>query len=142
MRGSTQQLSLFPPSVGSRPVTIADLELYCQRLKEELLKEIRVMVQDQPKPPPAKWLKNKAAAALLGISVRTLQDIRDKGIVPHSRIGRTIYYDPEDIDREIERRKGRGRHHPEFYTTKSCPTSARQPRPTPSPRKKHPTSNR
>jgi len=120
MRGKPEQLSLFPPSMGNRPVTLTDLELYALRLKVELLKEIKIMLHEQPQPPVQKWLKNKAAAAMLGISVRTLQDLRDKGIVPHSRIGRIIYYDPQDIQREIERRKGRGRHHPEYYKAQPC----------------------
>lgn len=122
-----KQLSLFPPSMANRPVSIADLELYFQRFKLEILREISSMLIDQPKGPPVKWLKNKAAAALLGVSLRTLQDLRDKGIVPHSRIGRIIYYDPQDIQQEIERRKGRGRSHAELNSAPICPKPSGQP---------------
>jgi hypothetical protein len=142
MRRTTEQLSLFPPAMASRPVTVADLELHFRKFKLELLKEISFLVTDQPKAPPVKWLKNKAAAALLGVSLRTLQDLRDKGIVPHSRIGRIIYYDPLDIQQEIERRKGRGRSHPETNRTSSCakPPGRRHAQPTY--RAKHPLSGR
>jgi len=98
-----------------RPVTLADLQAFQKSLKEQLLKEIKVILLDQPQPPPRKWLKNKAVAEMLGISAGTLQTLRDNGTIPHSRIGRNIYYDPRDIDKEIERRMSFGRSHMNQY---------------------------
>ncbi|HVU97768.1 MAG TPA: helix-turn-helix domain-containing protein [Puia sp.] len=128
--------------MANRPVTVTDLELHFRKFKLEILKEISLMVSDQPKATPARWLKNKAAAALLGVSLRTLQDLRDKGIVPHSRIGRIIYYDPEDIQQEIERRKSRGRSHPELNATPTCSNPAGRSLPGRKTRKQDPASGR
>jgi hypothetical protein len=94
-----------PLKLASRQVTQTDLK----ELKEELLKEIKIMIHDQPKPPKRKWLKNKAVMDLLEISPGTLQVLRDKGTIAHTRLGRTIYYDPDDIEKELQRRKANGR---------------------------------
>ena len=142
MRRASNQLALFPTAQESRPVTISDFELHFTKFKVEILKEIDFMLNHQPKAPPAKWLKNKAAAELLGVSLRTLQGLRDRGIVPHSRIGRVIYYDPEDIKQEIERRKGRGRSHPEINTTPTCPKKSKHDSARNTSSKRYPASGR
>lgn len=80
-----------------------------QALKEELLEELRHLLIEQPPKPEKKWLKNKTVRELLDVSAGTLQSLRDNGILPFSRIGRHFYYDPTDIERVLEQRKGLGR---------------------------------
>jgi len=73
MAKEVHQLSLFPLGAKEQPVTCANLERFGKVWKEDLLKELAIMLCNQPKLSLQKWLKNKAAAALLGVSLRTLQ---------------------------------------------------------------------
>ncbi len=45
-----------------------------------------------------KWLDNQEVCEILGISVRTLQTYRDKGLLPYSCIKHKIFYKPEDVE--------------------------------------------
>jgi hypothetical protein len=100
-----------PPDPQDQPATLRDLHTLLRALKRELLTEIKMLVRDQPKPSTKKWLKNKDVMALLDVKRATLQALRDDGTLPYSRIGRNFYYDPEDIEAEIKRRKTLGRYH-------------------------------
>jgi hypothetical protein len=91
-------------------VTIADLQTFKTEFKEELLKEIKLIVVNQPSPPHKKWLKSSEVRSLLEISRGTLQTLRDNGTIPHCRIGNIFYYDPAEIDKEILKRKSQGRN--------------------------------
>jgi hypothetical protein len=110
MQAVSNNSSSNPLKVASLPVTQSDLK----ELKEKLLKEIKIMLHDQPKPPKRKWLKNKAVMDLLEISPGTLQVLRDNGTIAHTRLGRNIYYDPDDIEKELQRRKAKGRTRPNY----------------------------
>lgn len=52
------------------------------------------------------WWTNQEVCQLLGISLRTLQSYRDKGIIPYSQVGHKCYYKVNDIERFIEENKG------------------------------------
>jgi len=43
------------------------------------------------------WLDNQDVCRLLNISPRTLQTLRDNGMLAHSRINHKIYYKPQDV---------------------------------------------
>ncbi len=45
------------------------------------------------------WLDNQEACQRLSVSKRTLQNLRDSGILPFTKIGAKVYYKPVDIDR-------------------------------------------
>lgn len=45
------------------------------------------------------WWDNQDVCRLLGISLRTLQTYRDKGLLPYSQVGHKCYYKAEDIAR-------------------------------------------
>ena len=49
-----------------------------------------------------KWLSSEEVCHLLMISKRTLQNYRDRGILPFAQIGRKIYYKASDIDEYLE----------------------------------------
>ena len=45
-----------------------------------------------------KWLDNQEVCDILGISKRTLQTYREKGLLPFSQIKHKIFYKPGDIE--------------------------------------------
>jgi len=49
------------------------------------------------------WLDSEQVCSLLRISVRTLVNYRQKGILPYSQIFRKIYYKASDIEEYLER---------------------------------------
>lgn len=51
------------------------------------------------------WWDNQDVCRLLGISLRTLQTYRDKGLIPYSQVGHKCYYKVEDIERFMEENK-------------------------------------
>ena len=47
---------------------------------------------------PVKWLDNQQACIRLSASKRTLQNLRDSGVLPFTKIGAKVYYKPADIE--------------------------------------------
>jgi hypothetical protein len=47
---------------------------------------------------PQKWLDNPRACLRLSASRRTLQSLRDSGMLPFTKMGAKIFYKPEDIE--------------------------------------------
>lgn len=45
-----------------------------------------------------RWLDSEDVCKILGITKRTLQTYRDKGMLPFSRIRNKLFYRPEDIE--------------------------------------------
>ena len=50
---------------------------------------------------PEKWLSGREVCALLGISIRSLQNYRDSGKLGYSQTGNKLYYKSADIERLI-----------------------------------------
>lgn len=50
---------------------------------------------------PDKWLSGHEVCALLGISIRSLQNYRDSGKLGYSQIGNKLYYKSADIERLV-----------------------------------------
>jgi len=50
---------------------------------------------------PQKWLDNNQAGFLLSVSKRTLQSLRDSGVLPFTKMGAKVFYRPDDIDRVL-----------------------------------------
>lgn len=48
-----------------------------------------------------KWLSGLEVCALLGISIRSLQNYRDSGKLGYSQIGNKLYYKSADIEKLI-----------------------------------------
>lgn len=68
----------------------------------ELKKSIKLM-EDKSSSLTETWLDNKQACKVLRISLRTLQDYRDGGILPFSQCGKKIYYKAEDIEKHLQK---------------------------------------
>ena len=54
-----------------------------------------------------KWLDNQEVCQTLGITKRTLQTYREKGLLPFSRIRHKVFYKPEDVQQLLQTS-----HHP------------------------------
>jgi len=72
-------------------ITKADLE----QLKSEIKDIIISLIDD--KLSKNKWLKSNDVQKMLGVSYSTLKSLRIKGVLPHSKIGGSIYYNHSDI---------------------------------------------
>ena len=81
-------------------ITSEDLYFF----KEELLLEIKKLVQTHGIP-QRKWLRSQDVQDLLCISAGTLHNLREKGILPYSRIEGVILYEYEDIVEMIRKNK-------------------------------------
>jgi len=53
---------------------------------------------------PAQYLDKQAAAALLGISPRSLDIWMSRGLVPYLKIGRTVRFVPADLHEHLTTR--------------------------------------
>ena len=89
------------------PATVITLEDF-QNLKQEFLDEIRLALKESITKAPRKLLKSKEVLGLLEISSGKLQTLRINGTLPFVKIGGVIYYDPEDINKMIEKHKHTG----------------------------------
>lgn len=91
--------SLYPSIVNpvnrDQLVTQADLEAF----KTSLLVAIRQMLTENKAQVATKWLKSYQVKKLLGISIGTLQNLRNNGTLPYSKIGGTIYYSSDEINK-------------------------------------------
>ena len=52
-----------------------------------------------------KWLRTNEAAAYLGISITQIHVLKNKGILPFTKLGGSLYFDKEDIDMILETNK-------------------------------------
>ncbi|HSF52951.1 MAG TPA: helix-turn-helix domain-containing protein [Algoriphagus sp.] len=81
-------------------VTLADLE----NLKKEILEEIRILLSGKSKDQAdKKWLKSREVQKLLGISPGTLQTLRNRAMIPYTRLGGVIYYNQEEVKKVLEK---------------------------------------
>ena len=78
-------------------VTIDDLETF----RDDLLSKIKELMSGSSGMPGKKWLKSLEVRKLLGISPGTLQTLRVNGTLPFTKIGGTVYYDYEDIQKVL-----------------------------------------
>ena len=74
-----------------------------QNLKQEFRAEIRLALKENMAAAPRELLKSKEVLRLLKISAGTLQTLRINGTLPFVKIGGVIYYDPEDINKMIQK---------------------------------------
>jgi hypothetical protein len=82
-------------------ITVEDLKEF----KIELLEQIKKIVESQNTASIKKWLKSTEVRKLLNISPGTLQNLRINGTLSYTKIGGTIYYENQDIDKLLEHNK-------------------------------------
>ncbi|MFV0587977.1 helix-turn-helix domain-containing protein [Bacteroides reticulotermitis] len=72
----------------------------------QCLKDLLAKTQKlQPRSVNDQWYNNKDVCRLLGISLRTLQTYRDKGLIPYSQVGHKCYYKIQDVEEFIEKNR-------------------------------------
>ncbi len=71
-----------------------ELESRIRSLNEKLE---QLCVQKGLKERP-KWLDGQEACQMMGVSKRTLQSHRDRGVLSYTQIGAKIFYKPADIE--------------------------------------------
>lgn len=86
--------------MGANIVTVEDLENF----RQKLLGDLQNFVSSK-NAASKKWMKSKEVRALLGISSGTLQTLRNNKTLPFTKIGGVMFYDAEDINRMIQKRK-------------------------------------
>lgn len=76
-----------------------------KEFKIELLEQIKKIVESQNTASIKKWLKSTEVRKLLNISPGTLQNLRINGTLAYTKIGGTIYYENQDINKLLENNK-------------------------------------
>ena len=76
-----------------------------KNLKEEILAEMRAMLQKYSPAPYKTWLKSNEVKELLKISPGTLQTLRINGTLKYNKIGGIIYYEQEHVQELLGGRK-------------------------------------
>lgn len=80
-------------------ITLADLKNF----KEEILSEIKSLLKRKNElTGDRKWIKSKEVQKLLQISAGTLQNLRNRRMIPFTRLGGVIYYSREDLKKVLE----------------------------------------
>lgn len=83
--------------------TIATLE-DLQSFKEEIIQEIQKMKTSSATANSKKrWIRNTELQELLGISSSSIQNLRNNGTLPFTKLSGTIYYDVEQIDKLLSK---------------------------------------
>lgn len=69
-----------------------------REFKAALLEEIKKLLHKPSGSGPKKLMKSTEVLKLLQISPGTLQNLRDNGSLPFIRLGRSIFYDADEIN--------------------------------------------
>ena len=75
------------------------------RIFDEMIRQVRTLEESaeslsrrQEDLGLKKWLDNQEVCEILGISLRTLQEYRNKGLLPCTCIKHKIFYKPADVE--------------------------------------------
>lgn len=80
-----------------------------RRMKKEMMEEIReILTENIKKENDRQWLRSAEVRKILGISPGTLQNLRINGTLPYKKIGGSIYYRRQDIEKMMEGGNGNG----------------------------------
>lgn len=69
--------------------------------KSDLFKELKAFLAPE-KPIDKKWLRSNEVRKLLGISTGTLQTLRNNGTLSFTKIGGTMYYSMDGINKVMK----------------------------------------
>ena len=82
-------------------VTKKDLDEF----KQELLFSLVQAMKANSVKPAKKWIKTHELKKLLNISNGTLHTMRYNGTIPFTKIGNTLYYNMDDLERVFQEKK-------------------------------------
>ena len=74
-------------------------------LETRLIGHIEKLLRQAPVRGQRQWLRSKEVRDMLNISPGTLKNLRLSGALPYTRIGATILYDQESVDRILEKNR-------------------------------------
>lgn len=80
--------------MGASVVTTEDL----MDFKEKLLSEFKDLMVEHTHPVPKIWVRSGEVMDRLGISHGTLQNLRNKNIIPSYKVEGILFYDALEID--------------------------------------------
>ena len=86
-------------------ITSEDLEQFKWELLDLIKEHIDKRLEKTKDPEGRQWLKSHQVQRMLGIAPNTLATLRVNGTLPYTKIGGTIFYDKNDIDRIMEDNK-------------------------------------
>ena len=78
-------------------ITKEDLQVF----RLQLLQDIKAIIS-KPDTTSKQWLKSSEVRQLLKISPGTLQNLRIKGVLRYTKMGGSLYYKQEDIEKVLE----------------------------------------
>ncbi|ESU19094.1 hypothetical protein FCR2A7T_25150 [Flavobacterium cauense R2A-7] len=82
-------------------ITTEDL----REFKKELLEEIKKLLEVKSTTSSKQWLKSSEVRKLLGVSSGTLQNYRINGSLSYTKIGGTLFYSHDDIEKILSQNK-------------------------------------
>lgn len=74
-------------------------------LESNLLCKMEQLLKGNSNETPKKWYKTKDLEELFGISKGKQQELRNKNLLPYTKIGSTIYYAVTDFEKILETNK-------------------------------------
>lgn len=77
-------------------VTLEKFNDFENRIFKELQK-----LRDSTHSSEGRWLKSNDVKELLGISHGKLQDLRDRGLIPFTKLGGVIFYDRIELEKTL-----------------------------------------
>ena len=86
----------------SQPINMVVLP---QETLDEIMEVVRRAAENQVAASKVKddeWLSSEEARQILGVSPKTWQNYRDRGIIPFSQTGRKIYVLRSDLDNYLK----------------------------------------
>jgi hypothetical protein len=91
-------------------ITLEDLEIFKVELKQELISELKTIIGLPENKKVSEimgttFLKSYQVKEILKISSGTLQNLRINGTLPFTKIGGTILYSSDDIQRIVDQNK-------------------------------------
>tara|TARA_R110000868_G_scaffold136272_3_gene349180 strand:- start:2558 stop:2821 length:264 start_codon:yes stop_codon:yes gene_type:complete len=72
-------------------------------LKQEIITELKTILGSKTE--QKKWLKSADVREMLNISPGTLQNLRINGTLPFTSMGKTMYYDYDDVIKILTQNK-------------------------------------
>lgn len=67
--------------------------------EKRIFKELEELKQNSGGESSSRWLKSGDVKELLSISHGKLQDLRDRGLIPFTKLGGVIFYDKREIEK-------------------------------------------
>lgn len=86
-------------------ITSDFIQEFKQEFKKELLEDLRQFQYFQTTDKPLRYLRSTEVMDLLKISPGTLQNLRINGTLPYTKIGGTIFYEANEIQKVMEKNR-------------------------------------